>query len=74
MKLHESNYRNHFDYSAAVNHHELQHFINYVNSCVIYPESSMIKHKIAESLLLSEQQLQVMESNINLFRLRIFWQ
>ena len=38
------------------NHHKLGHLIDFENSCVIYPESHMTKRKIAESLLISQQQ------------------
>ena len=58
--------------SLIINHHELGHSIDFANSCVIYPESHMTKRKIAESLLISQQQQQVMEGNINSFRLRVF--
>ena len=74
MKQHESNCRNHSNPSAVVNHHELGHSIDFANSCVIYPESHMTKRKIAESLLICQQQKQVMEGNINSFRLRVFRQ
>ena len=63
--------------SAVVNHHELGDSIDFANSCqscVIYPESYMTKRKIAESLLICQQQKQVMEGNINLFHLRVFRQ
>ena len=39
-----------------------------------YPESHMTKRKIAESLLISQQQQHVMDGNINSFRLRVFRQ
>ena len=74
MKQHESNCRNHSSPSGVVNHHVLGHSIDFANSCVIYPEIHTTKQKIAESLLICQQQQQVMEGNINSFRLRVFRQ
>ena len=39
LKQHESNCRNNSNPSAVVNYHKLWHFIDFENSCVIYPES-----------------------------------
>ena len=74
MKQHESNCRNHSNPSAVVNHHKPSYIIDFANSCEIYPESHMTKQKIAESLLIYQQQKQVMAGNINSFRLRVFRQ
>ena len=72
MKQHESSCRNHSNFSAVVNHHELGHSIDFANSCVIYPVSHMTKRKIAESLLIGKQKQHVMDGNINSFRLIVF--
>ena len=75
MKQHESNCRNASNRkvaSAVVTHHNLGHSIDFENACVIYPESHMIKRKIAESFLISQQQQQVMADNKSSIHLRVF--
>ena len=73
LKQQESNCRDNSNPCAVVNHHKLGHIIDFENSCVIYPESYMTKQKIAESLLISQQQ-HVMDGNMNSFRLSVFRQ
>ena len=51
--LTQSNCRHNSNPSAVAHH---KHFIDFENSCVIYPESHMTKRKIAESLLISQQR------------------
>jgi hypothetical protein len=63
IKQHESNCRNFCNSTrkvpvcgAVVTHHNLGHYIDFDNACLIYPESHRDKRKISEYFFINEQQ------------------